>query len=101
MQKTLCDESFLPKQTVNQIITSFYKQGLVELAEVESLTVQDHQADRQGPGICRRQDLEDQERGKQGYEKPGQKPTQGPARSHKEKKRKREKEKKRKREKEK
>jgi DNA-binding MarR family transcriptional regulator len=36
MQKTICEESFLPKQTVNQIITSFYRQGLVKLIEVES-----------------------------------------------------------------
>jgi DNA-binding MarR family transcriptional regulator len=36
MQKTICDESFLPKQTVNQIITSFYRKGFIRLAEVES-----------------------------------------------------------------
>jgi DNA-binding MarR family transcriptional regulator len=35
-QKTIRDESFLPKQTVNQIITSFYRQGIVKLIEVES-----------------------------------------------------------------
>jgi DNA-binding MarR family transcriptional regulator len=35
-QKTICDENFLPKQTVHQIITSLYKQGIIKLVEVES-----------------------------------------------------------------
>lgn len=33
-QKVLCERTFLPKQTVNNVITSFYKQGLVELHEL-------------------------------------------------------------------
>ena len=33
-QKSICEMSFLPKQTVNTIITGFYKQGYVELREV-------------------------------------------------------------------
>jgi DNA-binding MarR family transcriptional regulator len=36
LQKTICEETFLPKQTVNQIITAFYKKGLIKMAEVES-----------------------------------------------------------------
>jgi DNA-binding MarR family transcriptional regulator len=35
-QHTICDESFLPKQTVNAIITSFLKQGIVKLTEIET-----------------------------------------------------------------
>ena len=35
-QKVLCERTFLPKQTVNNVITSFYKQGLVELRELPS-----------------------------------------------------------------
>lgn len=35
-QKTICDESYLPKQTVNAIITGFLKHGLVKLVEVNS-----------------------------------------------------------------
>lgn len=34
-QKFLSERAFLPKQTVNNIITSFVKQGLVELRESE------------------------------------------------------------------
>lgn len=33
-QKNICEMSFLPKQTVNTIITGFYKQGYIELREV-------------------------------------------------------------------
>lgn len=33
-QKTICEMSFLPKQTVNNIITSFYKKGYIELREM-------------------------------------------------------------------
>lgn len=33
-QKTICEQSFLPKQTVNSIITSLYKDGYVELREL-------------------------------------------------------------------
>lgn len=33
-QKSLCGEMFLPKQTVNSIVRSFQKQGLLELAEL-------------------------------------------------------------------
>lgn len=33
-QKILCERTFLPKQTVNNVITSFYKQGFVELREL-------------------------------------------------------------------
>jgi DNA-binding MarR family transcriptional regulator len=33
-QKTICERTFLPKQTINNIITAFYKQGIVELKEV-------------------------------------------------------------------
>jgi DNA-binding MarR family transcriptional regulator len=36
MQKNICDESFLPKQTVNQITTALYRQGFVRLVKVES-----------------------------------------------------------------
>lgn len=35
-QKSLCERTFLPKQTVNNVITSFYKNGLVELKELPS-----------------------------------------------------------------
>lgn len=35
-QKVLCERTFLPKQTVNNVVTSFYKQGLVELRELPS-----------------------------------------------------------------
>ena len=35
-QKIICDRTFLPKQTVNAIITGFYKKGLVELRELPS-----------------------------------------------------------------
>lgn len=33
-QKIICEMSFLPKQTVNTIITGFYKKGYVELREL-------------------------------------------------------------------
>lgn len=33
-QKTICEMSFLPKQTVNTIITGFYKKGYIELREL-------------------------------------------------------------------
>lgn len=33
-QKKICEATFLPKQTVNTIITSFYKQGMIELREI-------------------------------------------------------------------
>lgn len=33
-QKMLCEKTFLPKQTVNTIITAFYKKGIVRLAEL-------------------------------------------------------------------
>lgn len=33
-QKTICEMSFLPKQTVNNIITNFYKKGYIELREM-------------------------------------------------------------------
>lgn len=32
-QKIICEATFLPKQTVNTIITSFYKKGLIKLIE--------------------------------------------------------------------
>lgn len=32
-QKTICESTFLPKQTVNTIIMSFYKKGLIKLIE--------------------------------------------------------------------
>lgn len=35
-QKVLCECTFLPKQTVNNVVTSFYKQGIVELRELPS-----------------------------------------------------------------
>lgn len=35
-QKTICQKSFLPKQTVNTVITSFLKQGFIRLAELPS-----------------------------------------------------------------
>ena len=34
-QKDICECSFLPKQTVNSIITGFYKKGFVELRELK------------------------------------------------------------------
>ena len=34
-QKDICERSFLPKQTVNSIITGFYKKGFVELRELK------------------------------------------------------------------
>jgi DNA-binding MarR family transcriptional regulator len=33
-QKAICERTFLPKQTVNNVITAFYKQGIIELREV-------------------------------------------------------------------
>lgn len=33
-QKMLCEKTFMPKQTVNTIITAFYKKGIVRLAEL-------------------------------------------------------------------
>lgn len=33
-QKQLCQTCFLPKQTVNAVVTSFYKKGWVRLEEV-------------------------------------------------------------------
>lgn len=33
-QSLLCERTFLPKQTVNVVITGFYKQGWVELREL-------------------------------------------------------------------
>jgi len=33
-QKSICEMSFLPKQTVNSIITGFYKKGYIELREL-------------------------------------------------------------------
>lgn len=33
-QKSICKMSFLPKQTVNTIITGFYKKGYIELREL-------------------------------------------------------------------
>lgn len=35
-QKSICEKTFLPKQTVNAIITAFYKNGYVELREFPS-----------------------------------------------------------------
>lgn len=35
-QKTICRQTFLPKQTVNAIITGYWKQGVVELTEMKS-----------------------------------------------------------------
>lgn len=32
-QKAICEHTFLPKQTVNSIVTGFYRKGLVELRE--------------------------------------------------------------------
>lgn len=33
-QKQLCEKTFLPKQTINSIITGFYRKGLIELHEI-------------------------------------------------------------------
>jgi DNA-binding MarR family transcriptional regulator len=33
-QKTICNETFLPKQTVNAIVTALWKQGLLKLTEL-------------------------------------------------------------------
>lgn len=35
-QKIICQQTYLPRQTVNSIITGFYKQGWVELREMPS-----------------------------------------------------------------
>jgi DNA-binding MarR family transcriptional regulator len=35
-QKAICERTFLPKQTVNNVITAFYKQGIVELRELSA-----------------------------------------------------------------
>ncbi|MDR0637715.1 MAG: MarR family transcriptional regulator [Spirochaetaceae bacterium] len=35
-QKAICERTFLPKQTVSNVITLFYKQGIVELKEVSA-----------------------------------------------------------------
>lgn len=32
-QKVICDKTFLPRQTVNTVVTGFYKKGLVALRE--------------------------------------------------------------------
>jgi DNA-binding MarR family transcriptional regulator len=34
-QKTICDKTFLPKQTVNVIISSFVKQKMIKLSELQ------------------------------------------------------------------
>jgi DNA-binding MarR family transcriptional regulator len=33
-QKLICEQTFLPKQTVNSVITAFYREGYVELKEL-------------------------------------------------------------------
>lgn len=33
-QKIICERTFLPKQTVNNVITAFYRQGYVKLREL-------------------------------------------------------------------
>lgn len=33
-QKQICEKTLLPKQTVNNVITSFYKSGYIELTEL-------------------------------------------------------------------
>ncbi|WP_341179807.1 MarR family winged helix-turn-helix transcriptional regulator [Paenibacillus sp. FSL K6-1230] len=33
-QKNICEQTFLPKQTVNTVITNFYKKGMIELREI-------------------------------------------------------------------
>ncbi len=33
-QKQICDKTLLPKQTVNNVVTSFYKSGYIELREL-------------------------------------------------------------------
>lgn len=33
-QKQICEKTLLPKQTVNNVITSFYKKGYIELIEL-------------------------------------------------------------------
>lgn len=33
-QKLICDKTLLPKQTVNNVITSFFKSGYIELREL-------------------------------------------------------------------
>ncbi|WP_405354269.1 MarR family winged helix-turn-helix transcriptional regulator [Ruminococcus sp.] len=33
-QKLICDKTLLPKQTVNNVITSFFKNGYIELKEI-------------------------------------------------------------------
>lgn len=35
-QKIICEKTFLPKQTVNAVVTGFYKKGIVELRELPS-----------------------------------------------------------------
>jgi DNA-binding MarR family transcriptional regulator len=35
-QKTICERTLLPKQTVNNVITAFYRQGIVELKEMSA-----------------------------------------------------------------
>jgi Transcriptional regulators len=32
----ICQQTFLPKQTVNAIVTGYWRQGVVELAEMKS-----------------------------------------------------------------
>lgn len=34
-QKIICQQTLLPKQTVNAIMTGFLKQGMIELSEIE------------------------------------------------------------------
>lgn len=33
-QRILCERTFLPKQTLNTIITNFYRKGIIELREI-------------------------------------------------------------------
>lgn len=35
-QKVICEKTFLPKQTVNAVVTGFYKKGIIELREMPS-----------------------------------------------------------------
>ncbi len=36
-QKQICEKTLLPKQTVNNVITSFYKKGYIELIELAKI----------------------------------------------------------------
>ena len=37
-QKQICEKTLLPKQTVNKVITGFFKSGYIELRKISSIS---------------------------------------------------------------